>query len=89
MNKGPFLFLGLLIAMAISLLAFVLGPMIQIGKATPEPLIGDAEVLYPPARPGQAGQGARPRAWRDSTSDERRPGGFRRSGDARAARGGR
>ena len=60
MNSGPSLFLGLFLAMAISWLAFVLEPQMQIGslQQTNTVAVGAMPVMYPVGLPGDADQGA-------------------------------
>ncbi len=60
MNSGPALFLGLFLAMAISWLAFVLEPQMQIGnlQQTNTVAVGALPVDYPFNMPGDAHAGA-------------------------------
>jgi cytochrome c oxidase cbb3-type subunit II len=60
MNSGPSLFLGLFFAMAISWLAFVLEPQMQIGNLgqTNTVAVGALPVAYPNNLPGEAEAGA-------------------------------
>ena len=58
MNQGPFLFLGLFAAMAVSWLTFVLGPQLQMGNLEPTQTVAPLPVVYPNNPPGQARQGA-------------------------------
>jgi cytochrome c oxidase cbb3-type subunit 2 len=60
MNSGPTLFLGLFLAMAISWLAFVLEPQVQIGnlQQTNTVAVGALPVAYPNNLPGDAHEGA-------------------------------
>ena len=58
MNHGPFLFLGLFAAMAVSWLTFVLGPQLQMGNLEPTQTVAPLPVVYPNNPPGQARQGA-------------------------------
>lgn len=57
MNRGPLLFLGLLLALSASWFGFVLRPQAELGRLVDTVAVGSDE-LYPKARPGLAQQGA-------------------------------
>lgn len=56
MNRGPWLFLGALLALGASFYGFILRPQIALGRMVETKTIGD-ENTYPMARPGLAAQG--------------------------------
>lgn len=58
MNSGPMLFLGLFASMAISWVAFVLGPLAQMGNLQPAKTVAALPADYPNSTPGLARQGA-------------------------------
>jgi cytochrome c oxidase cbb3-type subunit 2 len=59
MNSGPLVFLGLLVTMAVSWLAFVMGPQIQIGDLQPATNVVSAlGERYPNPYEGEANQGS-------------------------------
>jgi cytochrome c oxidase cbb3-type subunit 2 len=57
MNNGPMLFLGLFASMAISWVAFVLGPQAQMGGLQPAKTVAALPVVYPNTTSGLARQG--------------------------------
>ena len=57
MNRGPWIFLGVLVALAISFLGLVLLPQLDLGRLAEVKTMGSDD-LYPVARPGLAAQGA-------------------------------
>jgi cbb3-type cytochrome oxidase cytochrome c subunit len=57
MNRGPYLFLGSFLGLALSWLAFVLMPQFTLGRA-PVVEVKELAEQYPIARPGLARQGA-------------------------------
>ncbi|MBN2505537.1 MAG: cbb3-type cytochrome c oxidase subunit II [Verrucomicrobia bacterium] len=57
MNRGPWFFAGVLLTFASSFGGLILAPQLQIGRQSVVPLEGLGQ-FYPPARPGQARQGA-------------------------------
>ena len=56
MNRGPWIFLGALLALGASFYGFILRPQIALGRMVETKTIGD-ENTYPLARPGLAAQG--------------------------------
>lgn len=56
MNRGPWIFLGALLALGASFYGFILRPQIALGRMVETKTIGD-ENTYPVARPGLAAQG--------------------------------
>jgi cytochrome c oxidase cbb3-type subunit 2 len=58
MNSGPILFFGLLASMAVSWMAFVLGPVVQLGGLQQTTISSALKEPYPNNVPGQAHQGA-------------------------------
>jgi cytochrome c oxidase cbb3-type subunit II len=90
-NQGPLIFLGVLLAMAISWFGLVLGPVMQLGNAQPGVAVSTGDP-YPQKRPGDAAQGAelyrslgcaachsQQVAWRGYNGDIERGWGNRRS----------
>lgn len=57
MRHGPFIFVGVLFALACSFAVMLLAPQLQLGALAPTNMVGE-ERLYPVARPGEAQQGA-------------------------------
>jgi cytochrome c oxidase cbb3-type subunit 2 len=57
-NNGLMLFFGLFASMAISWVAFVLGPQAQMGNLQPATTVAALPAVYPNAAPGLARQGA-------------------------------
>ena len=57
MNHGPLIFLGVLLALTASWLSLVIAPHLQFGQQELV-VIQDTGQSYPPARPGEAVQGA-------------------------------
>lgn len=57
MNRGPYLFLGVFCAMALSWVGLILQPQLQIGWGRQETNVLNTLELYPQARPGLAQQG--------------------------------
>ncbi|HTI97277.1 MAG TPA: ribosomal protein L7/L12 [Dongiaceae bacterium] len=59
MNRGPVIFLGTLLAFALSFFAFVLFPQVQVGRQPLAAVLGAPDgTTYPAELPGQARQGA-------------------------------
>jgi cbb3-type cytochrome oxidase cytochrome c subunit len=57
MNQGPFIFLGLFFALAVSWFGLIVQPQLQIGRAQLTTNIVDSAQVYPQARPGLAQRG--------------------------------
>lgn len=56
MNRGSWIFLGVLLAMGASFYGLILRPQVALGRMTETTTVGD-ELTYPLARPGMAAQG--------------------------------